>query len=81
MSKANGLPSEQSERSSLFRLVLYRPSSKRSGLPSSILSYIVPSRYETPGKGIWLFNSDERKSVLTEYAKIAWFHAYSPFVY
>jgi hypothetical protein len=43
--------------------------------------YAVPTRYETQGKGIWLFNSSERKSVLTEYAKITWFLAYSPFVY
>lgn len=41
----------------------------------------MPTRYESLGKGFWLFNSYERKSVLTEYAKIAWFHAYSPFVY
>ncbi len=43
--------------------------------------YAVPTRYETQGKGFWLFNSSERKSVLTEYAKITWFLAYSPFVY
>jgi hypothetical protein len=38
-----------------------------------------PTRHETPDEGFWLFNND-RKFVLTEYAKIAWFVLYSPFV-
>jgi uncharacterized SAM-binding protein YcdF (DUF218 family) len=39
----------------------------------------VPTRYEAPVDGLWLLNND-RKFVLTEYAKIAWFILYSPFV-
>ena len=41
--------------------------------------YIVPTRYETPGEGFWLFNSKERNFVLMEYAKIVWFLVYSKF--
>ena len=40
----------------------------------------VPTRYETPNEGFWLFNGYERKFVLTEYMKIGWFVLYSPFV-
>ena len=40
----------------------------------------VPTRDETPDKGFWLFNSYDRKFVLTEYMKINWFLLYSPFV-
>jgi uncharacterized SAM-binding protein YcdF (DUF218 family) len=40
----------------------------------------VPTRYETPSDGFWLFNNYDRKFVLTEYAKITWFVLYSPFV-
>ena len=40
----------------------------------------LPTRYETAGKGFWLFNSDERNFVLTEYTKIAWFFLYSSFL-
>jgi len=43
--------------------------------------YAVPSRYETPGKGIWLFNSYERNFLLTEYAKIVLFLLYSSFFF
>jgi uncharacterized SAM-binding protein YcdF (DUF218 family) len=39
----------------------------------------VPTRYETPDAGFWLFENYKRKIVLTEYAKIAWFLLYSPF--
>lgn len=42
--------------------------------------YYVPTRYETPVEGFWLFNNYDRKFVLTEYAKITWFVLYSPFV-
>ena len=40
----------------------------------------VPTRYETPNDGFWLFNNYDRKFVLTEYMKIGWFLLYSPFV-
>jgi len=40
----------------------------------------VPTRYEAPGDGVWLLNERDRKFVLTEYTKIAWFLLYSPFV-
>lgn len=40
----------------------------------------VPTRYETPNEGFWLFNSYDRKFVLTEYMKIGWFVLYSPFL-
>jgi uncharacterized SAM-binding protein YcdF (DUF218 family) len=39
----------------------------------------VPTRYETPDAGFWLFENYKRKIVITEYAKIAWFLLYSPF--
>lgn len=39
----------------------------------------VPTRYEPPEDGFWLFNGHDRKFVLTEYMKIAWFFVYSPF--
>jgi uncharacterized SAM-binding protein YcdF (DUF218 family) len=39
----------------------------------------VPTRYETPSDGFWLFNNYDRKFVLTEYAKITWFLLYSSF--
>jgi uncharacterized SAM-binding protein YcdF (DUF218 family) len=41
----------------------------------------VPTRYETTGGALWLFNSYERKLVLTEYGKIAWFLLYSSFAF
>ena len=40
----------------------------------------MPTRYESLGKGFWLFKSDERNFVLTEYAKIVWFFLYSSFL-
>ena len=40
----------------------------------------MPTRYESLGKGFWLFNSDERNFILTEYTKIAWFFLYSSFL-
>ena len=40
----------------------------------------VPTRYEPIPGNFWLFNSYDCKFVLTEYAKIAWFVLYSPFV-
>ncbi len=40
----------------------------------------VPTRYEPPNDGFWLFNGRDRKFVFTEYAKIAWFLIYNPFV-
>jgi uncharacterized SAM-binding protein YcdF (DUF218 family) len=43
--------------------------------------YTVPTRFETQGKGIWLFNSSERNFVLTEYTKIVWFLLYSIFIF
>jgi hypothetical protein len=39
-----------------------------------------PTRHEKPGEGFWLFDSYDRKFVLTEYIKIGWFLLYSPFV-
>lgn len=39
----------------------------------------MPTRYESLGKGFWLFNSDERNFVLTEYTKIVWFLLYANF--
>jgi len=43
--------------------------------------HTVPSRYETPGNGIWFFNNNERYLVLMEYAKIVWFLLYSRFYF
>lgn len=40
----------------------------------------IPTRYEAAGDGFWLFNSRDRRFVLTEYMKIGWFLLYSPFV-
>ncbi len=40
----------------------------------------VPTRYDPPNDGFWLFNGRDRKFVMTEYAKIAWFLIYNPFV-
>ncbi|NPV04880.1 MAG: YdcF family protein [Syntrophaceae bacterium] len=40
----------------------------------------VPTRYETKSEGFWLFNSYDRRFILSEYAKIAWFLLYAPFV-
>ena len=42
--------------------------------------YTVPTRYETPDAGFWLFNSYDRKFVLTEYSKLVWFIVYSSFI-
>jgi len=46
---------------------------------TQVLHY-VPTRYETYGEDLWLISSREWKHILTEYAKIAWFLVYSPFV-
>jgi uncharacterized SAM-binding protein YcdF (DUF218 family) len=40
----------------------------------------VPTRYEPPNDGFWLFKSYDRKFVLSEYGKIIWFLLYEPFV-
>jgi uncharacterized SAM-binding protein YcdF (DUF218 family) len=40
----------------------------------------VPTRHEAPGDDLWLFDSHERKFVISEYMKILWFSVYSPFV-
>ncbi len=37
----------------------------------------IPTRYESPREGFWLFNSSEGKLILSEYAKIVWFLLYS----
>jgi uncharacterized SAM-binding protein YcdF (DUF218 family) len=39
-----------------------------------------PTRYESFGKGFWLLNDSERKTVLTEYTKILWFLLYFTFL-
>jgi uncharacterized SAM-binding protein YcdF (DUF218 family) len=40
----------------------------------------VPTRHEAFSEGIWIFDSRECRLFLMEYAKIAWFLLYSPFV-
>lgn len=42
--------------------------------------HYVPTRHETWREGFWLFEGYDRRFVITEYAKIAWFLIYSPFV-
>ena len=54
------------------------PSSEKEGQDGFKL-YAVPTRYETPGDGFWLFNSYERKFVLKEYSKLVWFIVYASF--
>jgi hypothetical protein len=40
----------------------------------------VPTRHETSNESVWVLENYKFKFVMTEYAKITWFHLYSPFV-